>query len=234
MDFIKVKNWENFQHYGKRNPPWIKLHNQLLENYEFECLPDASKAHLLCIWMLASRTNNNIKADANWIARKIGSTEKIDLKQLINSGFLELVSGESTAYDHASMSIASGLHHDIDSLPSEEESKGKQNKAKESKTRLDYSSWPNKPNEIIFNDWKRLRQSKKAPITQTVIDRMSSELHKALEKGFTVDQCLSEAVFKGWSGFKADWMKPSEQNNQSKGVNHVSTNFDKIPEGFNR
>lgn len=89
-DYFKVKSWETFQHYKDRNPPWIKLHNHLLDNYEFECLPDASKAHLLCIWMLASRTQNNMPMDPKWIKRKIGASENVDLQILLKYGFIEL------------------------------------------------------------------------------------------------------------------------------------------------
>lgn len=88
--FLSIPNWDEFQHYKDRAPPWIKLHNQLLENYEFECLPDASKAHILCIWMLASRTGNKINPDPKWIARKIGANCKVDVDILIKYEFLQL------------------------------------------------------------------------------------------------------------------------------------------------
>jgi len=89
--YFNVKNWDSFQHYKDRNPPWIKLHNHLLDNYEFECLPDASKSHLLCIWMLASRTQNKMPMDSQWIKRKIGASSTVDLNILVDSGFLELI-----------------------------------------------------------------------------------------------------------------------------------------------
>jgi hypothetical protein len=87
---LSVKNWDEFQHYKDRNPPWIKLHNTLLEDYDFECLQDASKGHLLCIWMLASRTGNQIPNDAAWIGRKIGASSPVDIDELLSSGFLVL------------------------------------------------------------------------------------------------------------------------------------------------
>jgi hypothetical protein len=87
---LSVKNWDEFQHYKDRNPPWIKLHNTLLEDYDFECLQDASKGHLLCIWMLASRTGNQIPNDAAWIGRKIGASSPVDIDELLASGFLVL------------------------------------------------------------------------------------------------------------------------------------------------
>ena len=68
---FSVKGWDEFQHYKDRNPPWIKLHNHLLDDYEFECLGDAAKGHLLCIWMLASRTKNEMPFDEKWITKKI-------------------------------------------------------------------------------------------------------------------------------------------------------------------
>lgn len=86
--FFSVKNWDSFQHYKDRNPPWIKLHNHLLDDYEFECLGDSAKGHLLCIWMLASRTKNEMPLDEKWIAKKIGASGKVDLNSLIEAGFL--------------------------------------------------------------------------------------------------------------------------------------------------
>ena len=46
---FRVKNFENFQHYKDRNPPWIKFYNEVLDDYDIGRLPDASKAHLFAI-----------------------------------------------------------------------------------------------------------------------------------------------------------------------------------------
>jgi hypothetical protein len=85
---FSVKNFERFQHYKDRSPPWIKLYNELLDDYAFTCLQDASKFHLIAIWLLASRTDNKIPADPAWIARKISASSKVDLAGLIEAGFL--------------------------------------------------------------------------------------------------------------------------------------------------
>jgi len=83
-----VKNFEQFQHYKDRSPPWIRLYNSLLDDYEFARLPDASKAHLLAIWLLASRYDNKIPHDPEWIARRINATSKVDLDILEKAGFI--------------------------------------------------------------------------------------------------------------------------------------------------
>jgi hypothetical protein len=85
---FRVKNFEKFQHYKDRSPPWIKLYNELLENYEFGRLPDAQKGQLISIWLLASRTDNRLPYDPVWIASKINATSPVDLDAMFAAGFI--------------------------------------------------------------------------------------------------------------------------------------------------
>ena len=52
------KNWNTFQHYRDRCPPWIKLHREILNDKEFMCLPLASKAIAPLLWLLASESKD--------------------------------------------------------------------------------------------------------------------------------------------------------------------------------
>lgn len=90
MRFLAVKNFERFQHYKDRGVfSWIKLHKSLLSDYDFQALPDKSKAHLMLIWLLVSQRNDRrIPDDPRWVAQKIGATDKIDLQNLVDSGWL--------------------------------------------------------------------------------------------------------------------------------------------------
>lgn len=88
MRYVYVKNWEEFQHYKDRNPPWIKLHRSLLDDYEFCSLPDHAKGQLMLIWVFASQNGGKIPEDAKFIERKLGLSGKCDLDLLIRSGFL--------------------------------------------------------------------------------------------------------------------------------------------------
>lgn len=92
--YLTVKNWEHFQHYGKRNPPWIKLHRALLDDYEFCQLPDASKCHLILIWLYASQHNGNVPLDAEFLERKL-TCRDINLDLFVEKGFLISTSNES-------------------------------------------------------------------------------------------------------------------------------------------
>jgi hypothetical protein len=53
---LTPNDWGNFQHYKDRSPAWIKLHKSLLDNYEFQCLPVASRALAPMLWLLASES----------------------------------------------------------------------------------------------------------------------------------------------------------------------------------
>jgi hypothetical protein len=88
VNYLRVKNWEEHQHYKDRNPPWIKLHRALLADYEFCQLADDAKAHLLLIWVLASQSEGRVPADPAFLAHKIGARKRPRLDELIRAGFL--------------------------------------------------------------------------------------------------------------------------------------------------
>lgn len=114
---LKVKNFERFQHYKDRSPPWIKLYNDLLDDYEFARLQDASKWLAVGLWLLASRYNNRIPADPEWIGRRINATEPVDLQPLLNAGFI-------TMYQDASDTLAGRKQDDDLETETETETEG--------------------------------------------------------------------------------------------------------------
>lgn len=95
---MKIPNWSDFQHYDKRNPPWIKLHKSLLDNADFAILPVASRALAPLLWLIASESKAggdlpSIEAMA-WRLR-MSRTEMVSaLEPLIEGGFIEDASGK--------------------------------------------------------------------------------------------------------------------------------------------
>lgn len=78
---------------------------------------------------------------------------------------------------------------------------------------LDYSCWPELPDQQILDDWFDLRKRLRSPVSQTVINRFGNELTKAARHGYTVDQCLTEVITRGWRGFDAQWLINRESGN---------------------
>ncbi len=101
-----MRNWERFQHYRDRNPPWIKLHTELLDNYDFSQLSDASKLLALCITVLAARSDNKIPADPAWIMARCSIKTKPDLDALIKANFIERIQPLQSSEQDASSVLA--------------------------------------------------------------------------------------------------------------------------------
>lgn len=60
---MKVKNWQEFQHFKNRTPPWIKLYRYLLDDPEWHNLSDKAAKTLVMIWLVASedkKQNGNL------------------------------------------------------------------------------------------------------------------------------------------------------------------------------
>jgi hypothetical protein len=101
---IQAKNWHQFQHYGNRRPPWIKLYRSLLDDYDFHCLPIASKALAPMLWLLASENpDGQISGRTVEVAFRVRMSEDeflAALNPLVEAGFFE----------HASEMLASCKH----------------------------------------------------------------------------------------------------------------------------
>lgn len=100
MQEITVKNWEKFQHYKNRKPPWIKLYRELLDNVEWRALSPFAGKLLIEIWLLVSESEEpgKIASDSKAIAWRLRYPEnkvpEIDaaLQELDEQGFITLAS----------------------------------------------------------------------------------------------------------------------------------------------
>ena len=85
---FEIKNWAEFQQYKDDRPMhWIKLHNSLLEDYNFNKLPELTQLHLLKLWLLASKQGGKLEGDDVWLA-KLLNTKKLNINLLVRDGFL--------------------------------------------------------------------------------------------------------------------------------------------------
>ena len=88
---LTTNNWNDFQHYKHRSPPWIKLHKRLLDNMVYQRLPVASRALAPMLWLLASESDDgSINLTTEEIAFRLRMLEKDvieSIKPLIKYGF---------------------------------------------------------------------------------------------------------------------------------------------------
>lgn len=119
---LQVKNWRRFQHYGKRNPPWIKLYTAILEDPNFAVLPDAAKGQLVSLWALAARTQNAIPFKLNYLREALNVTGKLYVHELIDAGWLIVASTDASSdasanASNGASSFASPREESSSSLP---------------------------------------------------------------------------------------------------------------------
>jgi hypothetical protein len=90
---ITIKNWKRWQHYRKRNPPWIKLHRSLLDEDEcawYRGLSDNAARWLIELWLLATREAGTVPYDSLIILRD--TRRPTSDKPLLDMALTELAS----------------------------------------------------------------------------------------------------------------------------------------------
>lgn len=201
---LTPKNWDNFQHYKHRSPPWIKLHRNLLDDMHYQRLPIASKALAPMLWLLASESNSGvIDKTTEEIAFRLRMTEKDILnaiKPLIDNGF----------FIDADNVLAECLQ---DATTETEERKSRVRVEKEIDT-------PDGVSDSIFKDYLEVRKAKKAKWTETALKGLQREADKAKMSLQDVMQLCCE---RNWVGFKAEWA--NSQNTVSKQADDKSWQF---------
>lgn len=100
MRHLAVRNWHKFQHYKDRSPVWIKLYTELLDSPEWLALSDVARAHLVGLWLLASKRGNVLPTSATTLRALIGASSPVRLQELLAGGWVEYA--EPSASDPAS------------------------------------------------------------------------------------------------------------------------------------
>jgi hypothetical protein len=125
--FLQVRNWTRFQHYhnGRGQPAWLKLYTELQGKWEWMTLPDATKAHLVGLWMLAPAIKNRIPDDPQFLLAKLGATcsledmaRSLELLKDPARGFLEEMGpGAAVPKQPAQLPLPGGLASNLLASP---------------------------------------------------------------------------------------------------------------------
>lgn len=88
---IRVKDWDRFQHYGKRSPPWIKLYRDLLHDFHFMRLSAEERWALVGIWLLAARDDGKVPDDLAYLSHhlQVSVTPEM-MENMLASGMITL------------------------------------------------------------------------------------------------------------------------------------------------
>jgi hypothetical protein len=182
---LKPKNWDKFQHYKDRCPPWIKLHRDLLNDRAFMGLPLASKALAPLLWLLASESKDGcFQADSAELEFRLRIASKdIDagLKPLIDKGFFVIASGV----------LAERLQDAIPETETEKEAET------EKKPVIEIPDWLPKK---VWKDWCDYRRSGKNKFTDRAQILCLGALETLRNQGHDPETVINLSIQNGWTG----------------------------------
>jgi hypothetical protein len=118
----RIVEWEKYQHYKDRSPPWIKLYRSLLTSETWILCDDASRVLAIACMVIASTTDNKIPCDPKYMKRVAYLNDEPNYEHLLRCNFIQLV-------DDASNMLASCYQDAIPEQSRAEQSKEEQSRA---------------------------------------------------------------------------------------------------------
>jgi hypothetical protein len=187
---MRIKNWNKFQHFKDRKPPWVKLYRDLLDDIDWHELDAQASKVLVMLWLIASEEDGNIPATKT-LAFRLRMTEKQTI---------DCLNKLSHWLEQDDISVISERYQS-DGLETETETETETKKETDKKATV--VATPEGVSQSVWDDFKTLRKAKKAPITKRAIDGLIAEANKA---GWSLEQALTECCVRGWQAFKAEWV----------------------------
>ena len=181
MEWLEVKNWQKYQHYKNRRPPWIKLHASVLNDRDFSLLSCASKGLLMQLWILASENDGKVPYDLNEIQFRLRdkTIKNSDFNVLISKGF----------FKNCKHMLSSACPETETETETETEKKKKINKRKVLPDFLPHQLW---------EDFLEHRRKLRRPMSDKAQELLIEKLIVLKDKGENSVELLETALERGW------------------------------------
>ena len=108
MKKIRFKNWEEYQHYKDRAPPWIKLHFSILSSRHWIKLDESGKLLAIVCMMIASRNAGEVECDEEYVMAVGNLKKRPDFDSLVECGLCEYCDGLLDKCNHDASNLQQG------------------------------------------------------------------------------------------------------------------------------
>lgn len=203
---LRIKDWQKFQHFKDRTPPWVKLYRDILDDPDWHELDGESAKVLTMLWLIASEddTHTGTLPEVRKLAFRLRIKES-QLKQILVRLHHWLIQDDIET-------ISTGYRSDAPERETERETEeeGETEKKPRAARTPPTPAQPCPPDvdAQVWTDWLSLRRGKKAAVTYTVIEGARTEAKKA---GMTFEAFLRIWCRRGSQGLESDWIKPHER-----------------------
>ena len=196
---LKIHNWEKWQSYraDRGQPPWIKIHRELMRNIEWVSFTDAQRGQLVAIWLLAADHNGVIPASPKIIQKLCHMDSEPDINLFIINGFID---GVIVASDER--------QHDTPEKRREETEKKQSRVEKKETTAFALPDWINKSH---WEMWVKARKKMSHEQMQAQVDKLA----KWRSDGLDFAEALANAGMNGTMGLFLPNLKVAQRKTPS-------------------
>jgi hypothetical protein len=200
----KIKDWDKFQHFKDRKPPWVKLYRDILDDPDWHELDGDSAKALVAIWLIASEdeTKTGTLPETRKLAFRLRVTESKVL-QILNklSNFL---------YQDDINMISERYQHDTPETETETytEADKKQTKKIDNVTLPDW---------MPLDAWDGFCKMRGKTFTHHAKQLAIKTLDGFRNAGFNPREVLEQSIMNGWKGLFEP--KPKGNRNENTGRN---------------
>jgi hypothetical protein len=97
-EWIVIPNWDRFQHYRDRNPAWIKVYTELLDDTDYLDLTETQRAVLHGLWLMYAKSHRIVPTNTSKLSRRLNlRVTKRTLNALSDAGFIEVSASKPLA-----------------------------------------------------------------------------------------------------------------------------------------
>ena len=213
--------------------PWFRLYSEFAHDPKIQMLSEAmQRRYVMLMCLRCSETLETLHETEIAFQLRLSEAELIETKQLfISKNFIDkhwnllnwdkrqFVSDSSTmrvAKHRNKKKQASNADVTLQKRPSnaiDTDTDTDTDKKQIQRSKATSVACPPDVRDQVWNDWVALRKSKKAPITETVVEGARKE---AFKLNWPLDKFLVEWCTRGSQGLKADWVKEKQSVSEQR------------------
>ena len=202
--------------------PWFRLYSEFAHDPKIQMLPEAmQRRYVMLMCLRCSETLETLHETEIAFQLRLSESELIETKQLfISKNFIDkqwnLLNWDKRQFvsDSSTMRVAkhrnkkkqlSNADETLQKRPSnaiDTDTDKKQIQIQSNKATV--VATPEGVSDSVWQEFIAHRKSKKARVTQLVIDGIQKEASIA---GWSLEDALKETIVRNWQSFKADWVK---------------------------
>jgi hypothetical protein len=199
--------------------PWFRLYSEFAHDPKIQMLPEAmQRRYVMLMCLRCSETLETLHETEVAFQLRLSEAELIETKQLfVSKNFIDkqwnLLNWDKRQFVSDSSTMRVRKHRDNKKQPSNDDEtlQKRQSNAIDTDTDTEQKqkkatvvATPEGVSDSVWQEFIAHRKSKKARVTQLVIDGISEQARIA---GWSLENALKETIVRNWQSFKADWVK---------------------------